>query len=90
MLHFVNTGMLFLKISNDSKLFIFVFSLLQTSCQSVSNTQIKNLVLITSKFRFMKLLVALEDRNIQVGFVKSKTFIDYLIISFKFCKVPYW
>lgn len=37
----------------------------------------------------MKLLVALEDRNIQVGFLKYEallinTFIDYLIISFKF------
>lgn len=49
----------------------------------------------------MKLLVALEDRNIQVGFLKYEalvinTFIDYLIISFKFklklakCKVSLW
>lgn len=49
----------------------------------------------------MKLLVALEDRNIQVGFLKYEallinTFIDYLIISFKFklklakCKASFW
>lgn len=49
----------------------------------------------------MKLLVVLEDRNIQVGFLKYEVFlinifIDYLIILFKFklklvkCKVFFW